>query len=122
MNAITAPLAGVLQVWRRRWPALTFGALAIVFLVGKVDIARGYFVLALPVGAVALLGSRWMWRRWLMAQRRYDHYLSRAIVVGDPDDVGYVAEQIRAKSGAAYQVVGVAQGGKLSVLNEYPAR
>lgn len=88
--------------------ALTFGALAIVFLIGKVDIARGYFVLALPIGAVALLGSRWMWRRWLMAQRRYDHYLSRAIVVGDPDDVGYVAGQIKAKSGAAYQVVGVA--------------
>ena len=74
----------------------------------KVDIARGYFVLALPVGAVGLVGSRWIWRRWLLGQRRFDHYLSRAIVVGAPDDVGYVAAQIRAKSGAAYHVVGVA--------------
>jgi len=88
--------------------ALTFGVLAIVFLVGKVDVARGYFILALPIGMVALITSRWMWRRWLFAQRRFDHYLSRAIVVGDPDDVGYVAGQIRAKSGAAYHVVGVA--------------
>lgn len=88
--------------------ALTFGLLAILFLVAKVDIARGYFILALPVGAVALLGSRWIWRRWLVGQRRYDHYLSRAIVVGSPDDVGYVAAQIQAKSGAAYHVVGVA--------------
>jgi exopolysaccharide biosynthesis polyprenyl glycosylphosphotransferase len=88
--------------------ALTFGVLAILFLVTKVDIARGYFMLALPVGAVGLIGSRWMWRRWLLGQRRFDHYLSRAIVVGEPDDVGYVASQIRAKSGAAYHVVGVA--------------
>lgn len=88
--------------------ALTFGLLAILFLVAKVDIARGYFILALPVGAVGLIVSRWIWRRWLVAQRRFDHYLSRAIVVGDPDDVGYVAEQIRAKSGGAYHVVGVA--------------
>jgi exopolysaccharide biosynthesis polyprenyl glycosylphosphotransferase len=92
--------------------ALTFGTLAIVFLVGKVDIARGYFILALPVGAVALIGSRWLWRRWLIAQRRYDHYLSRALVVGDRDDVGYVASQIWAKSGAAYHVVGVAVDGE----------
>ena len=88
--------------------ALTFGLLAIVFLVGDVDVARGYFVLALPAGALALIGSRWMWRRWLIGQRRYDHYLSRALVVGDRDDVGYVAAQIQAKSGAAYHVVGVA--------------
>lgn len=88
--------------------ALTFGVLAIVFLVAKVDIARGYFILALPLGAVALLASRWLWRKWLIAQRRYDHYLSRAIVVGDAEDVGYVASQIQAKSGAAYHVVGVA--------------
>jgi exopolysaccharide biosynthesis polyprenyl glycosylphosphotransferase len=88
--------------------ALTFGVLAIVFLIAKVDIARGYFILALPVGALGLIGSRWMWRRWLIGQRRFDHYLSRAIVVGDADDVGYVAGQIQAKSGAAYHVVGVA--------------
>lgn len=88
--------------------ALTFGVLAIVFLVAKVDIARGYFVLALPIGAVALVGSRWMWRRWLIGQRRYDHYLSRALVIGAADDVEYVAGQIRDKSGAAYQVVGAA--------------
>jgi exopolysaccharide biosynthesis polyprenyl glycosylphosphotransferase len=88
--------------------ALTFGLLAIVFLVGKVDIARGFFILALPMGAVALLGSRWTWRQWLLRQRRYNHYLSRALVVGNHDDVAYVVTQIQQKSGAAYNVVGVA--------------
>jgi len=88
--------------------ALTFGILAIVFLVAKVDIARGYFVLALPIGAVGLIGSRWLWRQWLLRQRRFDHYLSRALVVGSADDIEYVTAQIRQKSGAAYNVVGAA--------------
>ncbi len=91
--------------------ALTFGILAIAFLVAKVDIARGYFVLALPLGATALLGSRWIWRQWLLKQRRFDHYLSRALVVGGRDDVEYVVKQIQQKSGAAYNVVGAAVGG-----------
>jgi exopolysaccharide biosynthesis polyprenyl glycosylphosphotransferase len=88
--------------------ALTFGILAIAFLVAKVDIARGYFVLALPLGATALLGSRWIWRQWLLRQRRFDHYLSRALVVGGREDVEYVVKQIQQKSGAAYNVVGAA--------------
>ncbi len=88
--------------------ALTFGILAIAFLVAKVDIARGYFVLALPVGAAALLSSRWIWRQWLLRQRRYDHYLSRTLVVGGREDVEYVVQQIQQKSGAAYNVVGAA--------------
>jgi exopolysaccharide biosynthesis polyprenyl glycosylphosphotransferase len=88
--------------------ALTFGLLAIAFVVGNVDIARGYFVLALPIGVVGLLGSRWLWRKWLIKQRMFDHYLSRALVVGGLDDVQYVVKQIRQKSGAAYNVVGAA--------------
>jgi exopolysaccharide biosynthesis polyprenyl glycosylphosphotransferase len=86
--------------------ALTFGLLAIVFLVGKVDIARGFFVLLLPAGTVALVLSRWIWRQWLIKQRKFDHYLSRALVVGGLEDVEYVVGQIHQKSGAAYNVVG----------------
>jgi exopolysaccharide biosynthesis polyprenyl glycosylphosphotransferase len=91
--------------------ALTFGILAIVFLVGKVEIARGYFIIAFPLGTLALLMSRWLWRKWLIRQRRFDHYLSRALVVGGRDDVEYVITQIQQKSGAAYNVVGAAVEG-----------
>lgn len=86
--------------------AITFGLLAIVFLVAKVDIARGYFVLALPAGMLGVLYSRWLWRRWLIRQRMFDHYLSRALVVGGFRDVDYVVRQIHQASGAAYKVVG----------------
>jgi exopolysaccharide biosynthesis polyprenyl glycosylphosphotransferase len=91
--------------------ALAFGMLAITFLLLQVDTARAYFVFALPLGVAALVTERWLWRKWLIRQRRYGHYLARAIVVGGREDVEYVVRQINDKSGAAYQVVGAALEG-----------
>jgi exopolysaccharide biosynthesis polyprenyl glycosylphosphotransferase len=88
--------------------AVAFGLLAIGFLLLEVDIARGYFVLALPLGVAGLTLERWLWRKWLFHQRRFGHYLARAIVVGKREDVEYVVSQIDEKSGAAYCVVGAA--------------
>ena len=84
------------------------GLLAITFLIFKIDIARGYFALAVPLGVGGLIASRWALRRWLMRQRAFGHYLSRVIVLGRHKDVRYVINQIQRKSGAAYQVVGAA--------------
>jgi exopolysaccharide biosynthesis polyprenyl glycosylphosphotransferase len=88
--------------------ALAFGLLAIGFLIFQVDIARSFFIFALPLGVVGLLVERWRWRKWLLHQRHFGHYLSRVIVVGGREDVEYVVRQIAEKSGAAYHVVGVA--------------
>lgn len=100
---------------------LAFGLLAIVFLVAKVDIARGFFIVAFPVGLAGLAFSRWLWRNWLTKQRGHGHYLSQAIVVGKQRDVQYVIGQIMKKSGAAYEIVGVAtksaSANSVSVLN-----
>jgi exopolysaccharide biosynthesis polyprenyl glycosylphosphotransferase len=82
--------------------------LAIAFLLLKVDSARPFFLLALPLGVAALVLERWLWRKWLIRQRSHGHYLARAIVVGSRDDVEYVVRQIDDKSGAGYQVVGAA--------------
>ncbi|MDI9985558.1 sugar transferase, partial [Rhodococcus ruber] len=40
-----------------------FGAIAIVSLVFKLDLARGYLAIALPAGLMMLILRRWMWRR-----------------------------------------------------------
>lgn len=82
------------------------GSLAIFSLIGKVDVARGFFALAFPLGMVGLFLSRWGLRCWLTLQRRNGHFLSRVIVLGNKGDVRYVANQINKKSGAAYEVVG----------------
>jgi exopolysaccharide biosynthesis polyprenyl glycosylphosphotransferase len=91
--------------------AFTFGSLAIIFLVGKVEIARGFFVLTLPIGLLALTISRWAWRRWLSSQRTNGRYLSRALVGGSPADVAYVIDQLESKTGATYHIIGAAIDG-----------
>ena len=88
--------------------ALSCGILALLFLLLQVESSRAYFLIAFPLGAVALSLERWLWRKWLLHQRQFGHYLARAIVVGRRDDVEYVMDQIEEKSGAAYRVVGVA--------------
>lgn len=91
--------------------AITFGLVAIGLLLLQVDIARGFFLISLPLGVTALLIGRWAWRRWLTNQRLYGNYLSRALVVGDRSDVQYVVRRIQRNSGAAYAVVGAALRG-----------
>ncbi|MGG7507694.1 sugar transferase [Plantibacter sp. YIM 135249] len=86
--------------------AFAFGILAITFLILKVDIARGFFILALPIGTLALLVERWLWRKWLVAQRRAGTYLARAVVVGKRDDVEYVIKQITDRHSVSYDIVG----------------
>lgn len=86
----------------------TFGVLAFAVVVLRISVARELFSLALPLGITALLLSRWLWRKWLNQQRAFGHYLSRAVVVGDREDVEYVIAQVRENSGAAYCIVGAA--------------
>jgi exopolysaccharide biosynthesis polyprenyl glycosylphosphotransferase len=83
-----------------------FGLLAIILVVGGVRSAQWFFVVAAPVGIVALLVSRWAWRKWLYRQRTFGHFLSRVVVVGKRKDVIKVIRQIDRNSGAAYAVVG----------------
>ncbi|MGN6205849.1 sugar transferase [Humibacter sp.] len=99
--------------------AFTFGSLAIIFLVGKVEVARGFFVLTLPIGLAALTVSRWLWRQWLTKQRNNGRYLSRALVGGSPADVAYVVDQIERKAGATYHIVGAAIDGTAG-RGQYP--
>ena len=85
-----------------------FGGLAIVFLLLKLEVARGFFVLTLPIGLAALVLSRWIWRQWLSRQRSSGRYLSRALVGGTPAEIAYVVDQLERNTGATYHIVGAA--------------
>ena len=87
---------------------LSFGLLAIALAILDIRVARGFFVLALPIGLVGLLINRWLWRRWLVRQRSHGQFVSRAIVVGNASDVEYVISQIDKKAVSVYQVIGAA--------------
>jgi exopolysaccharide biosynthesis polyprenyl glycosylphosphotransferase len=93
--------------------AATFGLVAVCYVFVDSPGPRGFFFLTWPAGLILLLAGRWAWRKWLNYQSRFGHYLSKVIVMGNRHDVRYVVAQIARKSGAAYDVVGVALEGKL---------
>lgn len=88
------------------------GWVAVLAVLGADTGLRGFLILSLPVGLVALLLGRWGWRHWLQAQRKLGHALSDVVVYGQAKDAPYVVRQIAKKSGAAYRVVGVVVDGE----------
>lgn len=61
---------------------LMFGWVAILSLMFKWDMSRGYLAMAFPLGLVGLLLGRKGWRLWLHRQRRQGRHLSNVLVVG----------------------------------------
>jgi len=83
-----------------------FGLVAIVAYLLKADLARGYVLIAFPVGTLVLLAIRWMWRQWLHVQRELGGYSSRVLLVGSPTSVAQTARELTRQPYAGYQVVG----------------
>ena len=82
-----------------------FGVVAIIAFLFKIDFARSYILLALPIGMVVLIGSRWLWRQWLIVKRADGEYSSRVVLVGSLDSVVAIARDLMRSPGAGYQVV-----------------
>ncbi|RLP83678.1 sugar transferase [Mycetocola lacteus] len=71
-----------------------FGVLAIICYLGKVELGRGYFLLALPFGLLLLLGTRWAWRTWVGYKRKSGWYFNRTLLIGEQHQTQHVAAQI----------------------------
>jgi exopolysaccharide biosynthesis polyprenyl glycosylphosphotransferase len=84
-----------------------FGTIAILAFIFRVDVARGYLLIALPVGVGLLAASRWAWRRWLVRRRVRGEYTSQALLVGSAASVRHIARELAASPEAGYRVVGV---------------
>lgn len=85
---------------------LAFGIIAIVAVLLAWKSMQLTLLLGLPVGVLALLVTRWLWRHWLQAQRAYGRFASRTLVVGNRDDVEYVVRTLHPIGASGYQVVG----------------
>ena len=83
-----------------------FGIVAIFAFLFQLNLARGYIILALPVGTLALLASRWIWRQWLSAERARGRYSSRVLLVGSRISVTSIARELDRVPHAGYVVVG----------------
>ncbi|TAM70048.1 MAG: sugar transferase [Microbacteriaceae bacterium] len=96
-----------------------FGLVAIVAFLFHVDFARGYILLAFPIGLVVLMLSRWMWRQWLNVHRAHGRYSSRVLLVGSLASMEHLALQLGRQPAAGYWVVGActASGDGVGVLS-----
>jgi exopolysaccharide biosynthesis polyprenyl glycosylphosphotransferase len=83
-----------------------FGATAIVAYLFKIDLARGYILIAFPFGIVVLIFSRWIWRQWLGVQRQKGLYSSTVLLVGSEASVVHTASELMRLPAAGYRVVG----------------
>lgn len=83
-----------------------FGFVAIAAYLLHVELARGYVLIAFPVGILVLLASRWMWRQWLVAQRRQGRYSARVLLVGSTSSVLHFARLFERSPEAGYRVLG----------------
>lgn len=83
-----------------------FGLLAIAAFLLQIDVARGYILIALPLGVTVLIFSRWMWRQWLGVQRERGLFSSIVLLVGSVDSAAHLARVLQASTAAGYRVVG----------------
>lgn len=83
-----------------------FGAIAIVSFLLRVEVARGYLLISLPIGVLALLLERWLWRRWLVRQRLRGEFCARVLLVGSQQSVAQIAADLKRTPHAGYLVVG----------------
>lgn len=84
-----------------------FGVLAMIDLLFRLNIARGFVAIALPVGTVALLLSRWLWRQWLGHQRLHSRNVERVLVVGSETSAVPMMQRLLRQPNLGFQVVGV---------------
>ncbi len=87
---------------------IAFGAVAVISLVLQKDIARGYLIIALPLGLALLLLERMLWRSWLAARRREGLCLVGAVVVGSHQDATRVTNDLIKHHHAGYRPTGIA--------------
>lgn len=108
-NAYDGRLVGHgVQEYRQAFQASVwlFAALAIFAYAFALDFARGFVLLAFPIGTLLLLLGRWSARRWLVGQRREGHLSDRVLLVGDREHVASLVTALRRTPDAGYHVLG----------------
>ncbi len=72
----------------------------------RLDVARGFVVVALPLAAVLTLGSRLAHRKWLHRQRERGRHEQTTLLVGHRNAVAQLDEQIEREARHGLKVIG----------------
>ncbi len=87
--------------------AVVFAAIAIVSYGLKLDLSRGFVLIAFVVGMLLLLTVRWVLRAWLRHERMYGHFLHRTIVIGSGASQSELVDLLDKDPVAGFSVVDV---------------
>nr|WP_246224012.1 sugar transferase [Pseudarthrobacter psychrotolerans] len=79
-----------------------FGLVAIVSYVLRIETARGYVGIALPVGLGGLLLARWLLRQHLSVDRQRGARMNRLMIVGGNSAVAHLASTLTGALHAGY--------------------
>lgn len=107
----------------RRVANASIGVIAFLVAIAfffQLDVRRTLFLAALPLGTVALIFSRWLWRQWLRTQQRRAKYVYRAVVMGEPEKAGHVIESITRTQGTGFAVVGAVTNAGVDHIHRVP--
>lgn len=83
-----------------------FGLLAILAFGFQLQIARGYVLVAFPIGLLMLFIGRWQWRRWLLRQRTQGRFAHHAVMLGEREKSRHVGASILREPGLGVQLLG----------------
>lgn len=79
-----------------------FGLIAIFSYVFRIETARGYVGIALPVGLSGLLLARWLLRQHLSVSRQKGNSMSKLLLLGGPSAVAHLASSLQSAKHAGY--------------------
>jgi len=79
-----------------------FGSLAIVSYAFDLQTARGYILLALPLGSGGILLARWIQRQLLHRKRRFGHSSARVLVVAGPYSAAHLTKSLARQPSAGF--------------------
>ena len=85
----------------------TFGIIAMGTLLAKVDLARGYLAIALPVGTLGLLTSRSLWRKYISRKRAQGQCQTTILAIGDRKAVTHLTHELTRNQQDGCVVAGV---------------
>jgi exopolysaccharide biosynthesis polyprenyl glycosylphosphotransferase len=84
-----------------------FGGVAIISMLFKLEIARGYLMIALPTGIVLLIFIRWVARRVVVrARHKHGRCITRVLIVGNAPAVCDLTKSLAREPRSEYEVVG----------------
>ena len=97
----------------------TFGAIAMAELLFKLEIARGYLAVALPVGVLGLVLIRWLGRDYVARKRVDGGYRTAVLAIGKSEAVAGLANELTRNPRDGYQIVGACIPGNGPASDEH---